>query len=471
VAVRIPKRLADLADVSPDPGKILGWDAYGRPINVAVSAEGIVGPQGPAGATGPAGPQGPQGTPGAAGAAGGPGPAGPQGPAGAQGQIGPAGPTGAQGAQGPQGPGGDQLLSAAARWAYFGVILSATQPAGLVTYEQWVASGGVGHFGWVQTPQTDTIYITASPASFALAALAPVVGFDAVPISLGVASLAIVIPTPTVSLEEAGIVNVFAQAANFGLTVPATTVIVDPLFISPGTASFALGIPTPVVTLEGAGGSGITFVGYGAPLRQSIAANGTATPALPAGIAEGDVVIATVQGAGFATLSQITKPDANWTELGGASGVYARRYASGMSTAFTVYAEDEESAPIADSYTAQAVAFRLPTTSGAYLDGTAAMITDGASPLTGAAQTTTTANSMAVFIAAALPFYGAPMTFSSPGGSVDTIGHQSNAASYASLCWAYDDAPSNTAGSQAAPTLVSSLNYLVSIVTLHLRGA
>jgi hypothetical protein len=195
--------------------------------------QGPVGPAGPAGEAGPAGVAGP---------------AGPQGPAGAQGLIGPAGPQGEQGVQGPQGPAGDQLLSQAARWAYFGVILSATQPAGLITYEQW-AAGQAGHFGWIQTPQTDTIYITASPASFALTALAATVSLDVVPISAGVSNFALTIPSPTVSVEEAGIVNIYAQAASFGLTIPTATVIVDPLMIGASPASFALGIPTPSVEL------------------------------------------------------------------------------------------------------------------------------------------------------------------------------------------------------------------------------
>jgi hypothetical protein len=204
---------------------------------------------------GPTGPAGPQGEAGPAGPIGLTGPAGPQGPAGAQGLIGPAGPQGEQGVQGPQGPAGDQLLSAAARWAYFGVTLSPTQPTGLVTYEQWVASGGVGHFGWIQTPQTDTIYVLASPMTFGLAMPTPVVTLDAIAVQASPIGFGVVIPTPTVELTDPGIVNVFAGAMSFGLTVPTTTVIVDPLFVNASTASFALTVPTPVVTLEGGGAS------------------------------------------------------------------------------------------------------------------------------------------------------------------------------------------------------------------------
>jgi hypothetical protein len=176
---------------------------------------------------------------------------GPPGPPGLDGEPGEPGPPGPPGADAP-------VADAAARWAFFGVALSSSQPTGLVTYEQWVASGGVGYFGWIQTPQTDTIYITASPASFALTALAATVSLDVVPISAGVSSFALTIPSPTVSVEEAGIVNIYAQAASFGLTIPTATVIVDPILIGASPASFALTVPTPVVSLEG-GGSGASF--------------------------------------------------------------------------------------------------------------------------------------------------------------------------------------------------------------------
>jgi hypothetical protein len=172
---------------------------------------------------------------------------GPPGPPGADGEPGQPGPPGPPGADAP-------VADAAARWAFFGVILSATQPTGLVTYEQWVASGGVGHFGWIQTPQTDTIYILASPMTFGLALPTPVIALDAIAVQAGPIGFGAAIPTPTVELTDPGIVNVFAGAMSFGLSVPTTTVIVDPLFINPGSASFALGIPTPVVTLESTGG-------------------------------------------------------------------------------------------------------------------------------------------------------------------------------------------------------------------------
>jgi hypothetical protein len=232
--------------VVPSAGKFLRIGVGGAPEMADAST--VAGPPGPAGPAGPAG---------AAGSAGPEGPAGPQGPAGGQGAVGPAGPQGNAGPTGPQGPAGDQLLSQAARWAYFGVILSPTQPAGLITYEQW-AAGQAGYFGWIQTPQTDTIYITASPASFALTALAAAVSLDVVPISAGVAGFVLTIPSPTVSVEEAGVVNIYAQAASFGLTIPTATVIADPLLIGASPASFALTIPTPVVSLEGGGGVSVT---------------------------------------------------------------------------------------------------------------------------------------------------------------------------------------------------------------------
>jgi hypothetical protein len=205
---------------------------------------------------GPTGPAGPRGETGPAGPAGLTGPAGPQGPAGAQGLLGPAGPQGEQGIQGPQGPAGDQLLSAAARWAYFGVILSPTQPTGLVTYEQWVASGGVGHFGWIQTPTTDTIYVLASPMTFGLALLTPAVSLDAIAVQASPMGFGVGIPTPTVELTDPGIVNILAGAMSFGLSIPTTTVVVDPIVIAASSLGFGVAVPTPVVTLEGGGGGG-----------------------------------------------------------------------------------------------------------------------------------------------------------------------------------------------------------------------
>jgi hypothetical protein len=170
-----------------------------------------------------------------------------------QGPPGPPGADGAPGQPGPPGPPGADapVTDVAARWAFFGVVLSPTQPAGLVTYEQWVASGGVGYFGWIQTPTTDTLYILASPMTFGLALPAPVIALDAIAVQASPLGFGVAIPTPTVELTDPGLVNVFAGAMSFGLTVPTTTVVVDPIYINASSLGFGVALPTPAVSLEG----------------------------------------------------------------------------------------------------------------------------------------------------------------------------------------------------------------------------
>jgi hypothetical protein len=386
---------------------------------------------------------------------------GPPGPPGADGEPGQPGPPGPPGADAP-------VTDVAARWAFFGIILSATQPAGLVTYEQWVA-GQAGHFGWIQTPQTDTIYITASPASFALTALAATVSLDVVPISAGVSSFALTIPSPTVSVEEAGIVNIYAQAASFGLTIPSATVIVDPLFVNASPADFALSIPTPVVTLEGTGGSGITYVGAGSIVRQNLGYGATLTvPIDIPGLTEGDAVFAFVKpvtpGSGT---SWVTAP-AGWVD---ASGVAHKRAAASQSApAFTVYAEDEESSPIANNYEGRCFAFRLPTTTGAYLDGT--LIVDAlpaaSATASGTAKTTATANAMAVMLIAS---DSSATVFSGPTEMLDTVVQAAGTGVFGSLAVVYDDAPSNAAGAKAAPSIALTPAAGYSLAYFFLRGS
>jgi hypothetical protein len=182
-----------------------------------------------------------------------------------QGPPGPPGADGAPGAEGPPGPPGADapVTDVAARWAFFGVKLQATQPTELVTYEQWVASGGVGYFGWIQTPQTDTVYILASPMTLGMALNPSIVSLDAISVQATPIGLGLAFPTPTVSLTDAGVVDVFASVlqfgapgagAAFGLAIPGTTVVVDPRYINAGSLGFGVALPTPAVSLEGGGG-------------------------------------------------------------------------------------------------------------------------------------------------------------------------------------------------------------------------
>jgi hypothetical protein len=386
---------------------------------------------------------------------------GPPGPPGADGEPGQPGPPGPPGADAP-------VTDVAARWAFFGVILSATQPAGLVTYEQWINSGGVGHFGWIQTPTTDTIYIAASPASFALVALAPTVSLDVVPIFAGVAGVNIVAPMPTVSIEEAGIINIFAGVGNMGLVAPTMVVIVDPILIAAGTASFGLTAPTPVVSLEGGGGSGITYVGSGTVVHQTIAVGNITVP-LPVGIQTGDVLVVQVGSTVYGSVAALS----GWDSHSGDAAFTKRATAAevgGTAPQVAVDTYDGEG-QLPQGFSFQTHAFRLPTASGAYIDGSPSSSggTTGTS-VTNAAITTTTPNAMGVFLVSTLSFGQA--TYSAPSGSVDTIAQQSNGAGYASLAMAYDNAPSNSAGVQPAPSLtISSSGMSTFVLHLFLRGA
>jgi hypothetical protein len=216
--------------------------------------EGPAGPAGPAGSIGPAGPAGPQGADGAPGPAGPAGPAGPQGPAGTQGAIGPAGPQGEAGETGAQGPPGPQL-AAADRWSALGIILSPTQPAGpFVSYEAWVASGGVGHIGWIQTPSTDTVYVAGSPISLALSLLTGTAFLDARVVAGSPMDLALSLLSGATATTDPGAVNVSGSPLGMTLTIPDGSAQLDIRFVEGSPIVMAMAVPGGAVSLEGGGG-------------------------------------------------------------------------------------------------------------------------------------------------------------------------------------------------------------------------
>jgi hypothetical protein len=218
---------------------------------------GTQGPTGPAGVAGPAGPAGPQGAVGEAGPAGPEGPAGPQGPAGAQGLIGPAGPQGVQGPQGNTGSAGPEW-AAVDRWAKLGISLSPSQPAGLTTYEAWLAAGGVGLFGWIQTPTTDVIYVSGSPITLALALPTGTVLLDAKVVQGSPIDLALGMLSGAASTTDPGSVDVTGSPIDMALGIPLGAVQFDARLVAGEVMSLALTTLTGTVTLEGGGTAAVT---------------------------------------------------------------------------------------------------------------------------------------------------------------------------------------------------------------------
>jgi hypothetical protein len=282
-------------------------------------------------------------------------------------------------------------------------------------------------------------------------------------------SISAVLSVPSMACIGAMAELTYSAASEFTLpTMAGRGAMVAPAFSAEVTLPTMAGEGAMVApTIEEGGGSGLTLVGVGTVVRQNVADGGTVTVPLPTGVQAGDALFVMFDGSLYGTTSAPT----GWTE-GVAQSVF-RRLAPASPTApvFTVNADDGEG-PTSQFYTAQMIAIRGANAS--YLDGTiSGPVQSSGTTVTGTAKTTSYANSMALMLVKTINSGGghAQLTFSSPGGSVDTIAAQSNAANYSSFCFAYDDAPSNSAGAKAAPTLGVSPSSSVNVHTLFVRAA
>lgn len=150
--------------------------------------------------------------------------------------------------------GGGGSLPASERWSNLGILLQPTQPTGLVTYEQWLASGGVGHFGWIQTPTSDVVFVTGSPITFEMAFNPGTTILDVLLLAGSSLDFGMSIPLGTVAVTGGNIVDVFGSAPlDFGMLIPLGVTQLDVLLLAGSSIDMSVTMPLGVVTLESAG--------------------------------------------------------------------------------------------------------------------------------------------------------------------------------------------------------------------------
>lgn len=410
---------------------------------------GPIGPQGPTGAQGPIGPAGPVGPAGAAGAAG---------------SVGPAGP------EGPQGPAGADL-SPEESW-FKGIKLAPTAPEGLITYEAWLANGQVGHYGWIQTPASDTLYVTGVPIDFTMRLLAGSVQTDAVVVFGVPLDIAMAMLSGSVALTEPGIITITGVPIDMSVALLPGSVQVDVVLLAGVPIDMTLTLPVGTVEIVAAPSTGISHIGAGTVYFSGGLADGTPfQPQLPAGIQENDLLLMLL-GTSFVDDGGPVLP-VGWedavAQFGGFGLGYGRlvwKRAGASESAPTVTAGGTDTLNVGRIH-----AFRGVVATGSPFAATPAKNNGTGTALTGNAQTTDTADAMIVMLGGT---GGVEITHSTPAVSVDTIvaAHAPGSGGYGyGIFCAYDDAPSNAAGAKSAPTVVGSASQPWQTVTLALKPA
>lgn len=357
-------------------------------------------------------------------------------------------------------------------FAQFGVYVGPTPPLNPVTYQQWLLNPASGFWGYIQAdsllPGNQTLNVSAAVFVMATGAVTSISSIA----NIQVPAVDFVFGTPAPTVGSSANQTLPVVAADFFLVAPAPQASLS-VSVAPPAVAMPLVAVAPTATLAGAPAGTVSVQATSVWYEWDIDTTGQIV-AIPAGLANNDIVMIVAFGGDFAG-HPISTP-AGYTAVsptGTANGwrLFWKR-TTGSESNPTLSSVGQGSQTFAGAC-ARVYVLRGCATAVSPIDAATLRNNASSTTITGSAITTAVNNEMRFLCGGGGDGSGFPApsncTFSAPANGVDTINTHYGGTALDRVFVANEAVPSNTAGVQVAPTATCSAAFAAPVLTFAAR--